>query len=83
MKTKTIIWISAFFILLVAALVTANFSAPVGASQNTAGSLFVQITPTLLPEGISEIGSTDGILIMGVVIALIAMVPVLISRNRK
>jgi hypothetical protein len=84
MKTKTIIWISAPFILLVASLVTANFSAPVDASKDPgAASLFIQITPTLIPEGLSEIGSTDGILIMGVVIALIAMVPVIISRNRK
>lgn len=84
MKTKTIIWITAFFILLVAALIAANFHAPVNALQNPGtASLFIQITPTLIADDLSEIGSTDGILIMSVVIALIAMLPVIISRNRK
>jgi len=84
MKTKTIIWISAFFILLIAALITANFHSAANALQNPGtASLFIQITPTLIPDDLSEIGSTDGILIMSVVIALIAMLPVIISRNRK
>jgi len=73
---------SIFFILLVMALVTANFSAPANASQTPAGqALLVQITPTLIPDGLSEIGSTDGILVMGVVITLIAMIPVIIRKK--
>ena len=84
MKTKTIIWISSLFILLVMALVTVNFSSPAESSQNLGGaSLSIQITPTLIPEGLSEIGSTDGIFIMGIVIALIAMVPVIVRRKRN
>ncbi|MCE9646044.1 MAG: hypothetical protein K8S20_08600 [Chloroflexi bacterium] len=84
MKTKTILGISALFILFVVVLVTANFSVPVDASQNPASaSLLVQITPTLIPDGLSEIGSTDGILIMGVVIVLITMVPVILRKNRN
>lgn len=82
MKTKTIIWISVFFILLIAALITANFHTPVNALQNPGtASLFIQITPTFIPDDLSEIGSTDEILIMSLVIALIAMLPVMLRKK--
>ncbi len=82
MKTKTIIWVFSLFIMFVMTLVIINFSAQVGSSQNPAGaSLFIQITPTLIPDGLSEIGSTDGILAMGIVIALIAMLPVIVRKK--
>jgi hypothetical protein len=84
MKTKTIIWVSVLFTLFVLVLVAANFISRTGPSQNSvSGSLLAQITPTLLPDGLSEIGSTDGILIMGLVIALIAMISVFIYRKRN
>lgn len=81
---KTIIWISSLFILLVLALVAANFISGIEPAQgSTQAALFVQITPTLIPDGLSEIGSTNGILIMGVVIVLIVMVPVIFRKKRN
>jgi len=83
MKTKHVIWIASLFIILVAALVMAVFNQPVSASQSLGtASISVQTTPTLLAEGVSEIGSTDGILLMGFVIVLIVIIPVLVYRKK-
>jgi len=43
--------------------------------------LFVQPTTTPAPEDDSVIGSTDGIIVMGLIIALIIVVPVLARRK--
>ena len=86
MKTKHVIWIASLFIILVIALVIAVFNQPaatVGAAQNPrTASLSMQITPTVMPVGISEIGSTDGILLMGFIIVLIVIVPLLVYRKK-
>jgi hypothetical protein len=83
MKTKHIIWIASLFIALVFALVTATLNQPVTAAQNPhTASISMQITPTLIAEGVSEIGSTDGILLMGFVIVLIVIIPVLVFRKK-
>jgi len=41
----------------------------------------VQPTSTPQPKDLSEIGSTDGIVIMGFLIALIVIVPILLRRK--
>ena len=41
----------------------------------------LQTTPTPHPKDSSKIGSTDGIVAMGVVIALIIIVPILLRRK--
>ena len=47
-----------------------------------AAALFVlQPTSTPTPQDLSEIGSTDGIVTMGFVIALIVIVPILLRRE--
>jgi hypothetical protein len=47
-----------------------------------AAALFVtQPSSTPQPEDLSEIGSTDGIIIMGFVIALIIIVPIILRRK--
>lgn len=46
-----------------------------------AAALFMQATSTPLQKDLSEIGSTDGIVIMGVVIALIIILPILLRRK--
>jgi hypothetical protein len=83
MKTKQIIWIASLFSVLVVALVVAVFNQPVVAAQNPhLASISMQITPTLIPQGVSEIGSTDGILLMGFIIVLIVIIPVLVYRKK-
>ena len=83
MKTKHSIWIASLFIALVAALMVAVFNQPSVAAQNPhLASISMQTTPTLIPQGVSEIGSTDGILLMGFIIVLIVIIPVLVHRKK-
>ena len=69
-------------------LVLALFSAALSysASPSTPANLgsadsFQQATITPQPEELSEVGSTDGILVMGFVIALIIIIPILLRRT--
>ena len=69
-------------------LVLALFSAaltysvpPAAQGDLAAAALFIQPTKTPQPEGLSEIGSTDGIIVMGFVIALIVLIPILLRRK--
>jgi hypothetical protein len=45
------------------------------------GAFFLQPTATPPPQDLSEIGSTDGIIVMGFVIALIIIIPILLQRK--
>jgi hypothetical protein len=57
------------------------FSAPPALQGNLrTAALFLQPTSTPQPNDLSEIGSTDGIVIMGILIALIIIVPILLRR---
>ncbi|MEW6085095.1 MAG: hypothetical protein AB1607_10920 [Chloroflexota bacterium] len=47
-------------------------------SGNTSAAFFLQVTATPEPQDQSEIGSTDPIVIMGGVIALIIFIPILV-----
>ena len=70
--------------LLLALLSAALTYSPPPALEGTFGatSLFAaQPTSTPQPDDLSEIGSTDGILIMGFLIALIVVVPILWRRK--
>lgn len=46
-----------------------------------AAAFFLQTTPTPQPKDLSKIGSTDGIAAMGVIIALIIIIPILLRRK--
>jgi hypothetical protein len=46
-----------------------------------AAAFFLQPTTTPPPQDLSEIGSTDGIIVMGLVIALIIIIPILVQRK--
>ncbi len=46
-----------------------------------AAAFFLQPTKTPKPKDLSVIGSTDGIVILGFVIALIIIVPILLRRK--
>ena len=59
-----------------------TYSAPPVIQGNLGtAALFVQPTRTPQPQDLSEIGSTDGIIIMGLVIALIIIIPILLRRK--
>ena len=49
--------------------------------SNTGAALFLQTTGTPQPQGESEIGSTDGIVVMGGLIALIVVIPIFLRRK--
>ncbi|NJN79269.1 MAG: hypothetical protein HC797_01655 [Anaerolineales bacterium] len=71
-------------ITLTFALVASNFiSADAFANQATAGMINQQAQPTPLAQLESEIGSTDGILVMGIVIVLIVTLPILFRKNNQ
>ena len=51
------------------------------AAIDTGAAFFLQTTATPQPEDKSVIGSTDGIVVMGVIIVLIVAVPILVHRK--
>ena len=60
-----------------------TYSRPPAMEENIRGAaaFFIQSTATPQPKDMSEIGSTDGIVIMGILIALIIIVPILWQRK--
>jgi hypothetical protein len=46
-----------------------------------AASLSQALTPTPIPTAVSRAGSTDGIMLMGVVIVIIILLPILLRRG--
>jgi len=84
MKTSQIAGIALLFAFLAAVLITVTFNQPMASTQNLGvAALHFQITPTPIMDTKSEIGSTEGILIMGFVIILIITLPVIIYKNKK
>jgi hypothetical protein len=69
--------------LVLAALSAAlTSSAPIPMPENLSSATFLlQATPTVQQVESSEIGSTDGIIIMGGVIALIIIAPIFLRRK--
>jgi len=81
MKTKhSRALLSFLLVILFTLLATSNFAPSAFAAQNVEASQ--QETPTPPAQDGSEIGSTDGILIMGVVIVLIVTVPVILRKKK-
>lgn len=70
-------------IALITALVLVNFNPPPASAEGLTGAAFAAqaVTPTPVMEDASEVGSTNGLLIMGGIIALIVTLP-LIFRKR-
>jgi hypothetical protein len=59
-----------------------TYSVPPSTTSNTgSAALFLQVTATPEAEDLSVIGSTDGIIVMGFVIALIIIIPILLRRK--
>jgi len=84
MKTTFTLTVSIlFFILLMLALVLPNFNQPSVLAQGSS-AIVLQTTPTpQTADDISVIGSTDGILVMGIVIVLIVTLPLLLRKKPK
>ena len=69
---------------LVLALFSAalTYSAPPDIQGDlTSAQFLLQPTRTPKPQDTSEIGSTDGIIVMGLIIVLIIVVPILVRRE--
>ena len=60
-----------------------TYSAPSSSIQPSlsASTFLLQVTPTPQAEDNSEVGSTDEIVIMGGVIAVIILMPIILSRK--
>jgi len=60
-----------------------TYSTPPAMDGSFGAAAFFVIQPTSTPQqkDLSEIGSTDGIVVMGFVIALIVVVPILLRRK--
>jgi hypothetical protein len=85
MRTSHIFGIALVFLTLVFLLAAVNFNQPEVAAKNlSAASPSMRIaSPTQPAEPVSEVGSTDGIVIMGIVLVFIVTMPVLFRRKRK
>jgi hypothetical protein len=86
MKTSYIFGITLLLIVLVFVLAAAaNFGHPTASAQNlSAAALPRQVTtPTPPIEDISEVGSTDGIVMMGLVLVIVVTVPLIFRRKRN
>ena len=79
--------ITGIILALISALVSnANVSAlsrpGSGLNSNVAvAALYQATTPTPIADAVSRAGSTDGIMLMGVVIVIIVLVPILFRRS--
>lgn len=85
MKTTfTIIVNVLLFAILIFGLAMPNFSHPVAAAQGpNVAAVTLQTTPAPQAADASVIGSTDGILVMGIVIVLIVTLPLLFRKKPK
>jgi hypothetical protein len=85
MKTAHVFGITLLFITLIFVFASANFDRSKVATHNlSAASLSMRNATPIPPTGdSSEVGSTDGIAIMGFVLAIIVTLPVLFHRKKK
>jgi hypothetical protein len=76
-----IIFALTIFLTLSCAMIAFSTKPPI-LKNSTGASLFVQTTPTPpIEEDRSEVGSTDEIVVMGGVIAVIVLLPLLLQRK--
>lgn len=78
-RSAIIVTLSLTLALTSAAL--AQFVLPDGNSTLSAAAFFLQTTPTPAQVDRSEVGSTDGIVVMGFLIVAIVTLPILIRRK--
>lgn len=75
--------ITLLLITLIVGFVATNFISADALTTHsaTAGMMAQQTTPTPLLLNTTEIGSTDGIFVMGIVIVLIVILPLLFRKK--
>jgi len=84
MKTSHIFGLTMLVLMIVAAaLIFSTFSQPTVSAQQFKAGISAQVTPTPALEDNSVIGSTDGIVVMGVFIVIIIVTPLVFRRKRK
>ena len=66
---------------LFSAAITYSTPPAMAGAFGAAAFLVLQPTSTPKPKDLSEIGSTDGIVVMGILIALIIIIPILLHRK--
>jgi predicted membrane protein len=66
---------------LVSAALTAYSASPAMPGSLVAAAFFIQPTKTPQPKDLSQVGSPDGLVFMGFIIALIIIVPILLRRK--
>jgi hypothetical protein len=82
--TLTIIVNVLLLVLFIVGLALPNFNHPVAAAQSVhLNASVLQTTPTPQIQDASVIGSTEGILVMGIVIVLIVTLPLLFRKKPK
>lgn len=82
--TKKYLWaLRPIFLLVIGLLLAALGALPGSAADHQAGAaaLKLGLTPTPGPRLTSEAGSTDWIVLMGVVIVLIVILPIMLRRR--
>jgi hypothetical protein len=78
---RPIVTIGLAFVLALFSAALTYSTPPAMQGDFGAAAFFMQSTSTPPPQDLSEIGSTDGIVVMGFVIALIIVIPILIRRK--
>jgi hypothetical protein len=78
-KIHYILFVLMALFLITSGLVLRNIK--LSGEELGAAALYAQVTPTPPVEDRSEVGSTDGIVLMGVIIVLIVVVPILLQRK--
>lgn len=78
---RPIITIGLGFVLALFSAALTYSTQPVMQGNFGAAALFLQPTTTPQPKDNSVIGSTDGIIAMGIIIALIIIIPILLQRK--
>jgi hypothetical protein len=78
---RPIITIGLGLVLALSSAALSSSKPPAMQGNLGAAAFFLQTTPTPQPQDLSKIGSTDGIAAMGILIALIIVIPILLRRK--
>lgn len=78
---RPIITIGLGLVLALSSAALSSSKPPAMQGNLGAAAFFLQTTPTPQPQELSKIGSTDGIAAMGILIALIIVIPILLRRK--